>query len=150
MFTLVVQNDHQTIDDILDSFDDNTGTNRDGEDADDDSEVTNIIETELPQSRLGSRTINDTLIVTPPRPSPVRAINVSLIVAPPRPSPTRAMSIFNDDLISSHGAASQSLKSVPSRSPPTLNSGAMNVFDNAFPPITYWIPPIMYLIILIQ
>ncbi|CAG8841951.1 34529_t:CDS:2, partial [Gigaspora margarita] len=130
--------DNQTIDDILNSFDDSIEPNHNDEDVGYNSEIE---ETESSQSHIRSRAIisddfNSTLISAPLRPSVTRAMSIhsddfissyETVSRPPISAsskcPTqRATSIFNDDFIPSNGPASRSLMPASSGSLQALNS----------------------------
>ncbi|CAG8749636.1 3820_t:CDS:2, partial [Racocetra fulgida] len=108
--------DHQTIDNILNSFNDSTETNYDDEDIDYNSD---IAETESSQSHIrSSAIISDDF-------------NNTLISAPSRHSVTRAMSIHSDDFISSHEAASRPPISASLK---CLTQRARSIFNDDFIP----------------
>ncbi|KAF0514530.1 hypothetical protein F8M41_017576 [Gigaspora margarita] len=84
--------EHQTIDDILNSFDNSTETNHDDENVDYNNEIE---VTESSQSHIRSRAIiSDDFN------------NETLISAPLRNSVSRTINILSDDLVSSHEIAS--------------------------------------------
>ncbi|CAG8792598.1 24877_t:CDS:1, partial [Racocetra persica] len=83
---------YQTIDNLLNSFNDSIETNHDESDVDYNND---IVETESSQSHIRSSVII------------LDDFNNILISTPLRPSVTRAISIHCDDFISSHEAASR-------------------------------------------